>query len=179
MQVGTPFTFCEESGLDPEIRARVLALAQRDELEVFADPAASPTGFPFKLALVEGTLADPAVYETRPRLCDLGYLRSAYRTEDGRVAFRCPGEPVDDYVRKGGDAEDTRGRQCLCNGRVVNLGLGQVREGGYHEPPILTSGEDLSVVRPYLRAGGGGYDAADVVHRLCAGIPDPLEGMPA
>ena len=57
--------------------------------------------------------------------------------------------------------------QCLCNGLVANIGLGQIRPGSYREPPILTSGEDLSVLAPYLRVDRTHYSAADVVHRLC------------
>ncbi len=119
---------------------------------------------------LEGSLADPEVYAARPRTCDLGYLRTAYRMADGGVGFRCPGEPVDDYVRKDGDAADTLGRQCLCNGLVTNIGLGQIRQDGYREPPILTSGVDLSVLLPYLGRYRTDYSAADVVRRLCNGL---------
>jgi len=168
VQVGTPFAFCAESGLEPALRATVLDLVRQDAVKVFTDPAASPTGFPFKLMPLAGTLADPQVYAARPRTCDLGFLRTAYRTADGGVGFRCPGEPEDDYLRKGGDAADTAGRQCLCNGLVANIGLGQVRAGGYREPAILTCGEDLSVLQPYLDRTN--YSAAVVVDRLCDGL---------
>jgi len=170
VQVGTPFAFCTESGLEPALRTGVLDLVQRDAVEVFTDPAASPTGFPFKLMPLEDSLADPEVYAARPRVCDLGFLRTAYRTAGGGVGFRCPGEPQDGYIRKGGDAADTVGRQCLCNGLVSNIGLGQIRPGNYREPPILTSGEDLSVLLPYLAVHRTNYSAAVVVDRLCDGL---------
>ena len=170
VQVGTPFAFCDESGIDRSLRARVLERVREDSLAVFTDPVASPTGFPFKLMPLDGTLADPEVYAARRRVCDLGFLRTAYRAPDGVVGFRCPGEPEDDYVRKGGDIADTPGRQCLCNGLVSNLGLGQIRQDGYQEPPILTSGDDLSVLLPYMVGDRTDYSAADVVHRLCDGL---------
>ena len=83
-------------------------------------------------------------YEERPRLCDLGYLRRAYVRPDGRLDYRCPSEPVDDYVRKGGRLEDTVGRKCLCNALVTNIGMGQRRPDGYAELPMLTAGDDIA-----------------------------------
>jgi hypothetical protein len=106
------------------------------------------------------------VYEERPRLCDLGYLRRAYRKPDGTVDYRCPAEPVDDYVRKGGKAEETVGRKCLCNGLVANIGLGQQRADGYEEPPLLTAGNDLACLRPFISADRLSYHARDVVKSL-------------
>ena len=54
IQVGTVFALCSDSGLDPEIRARLLEGIARDELVVHTDPVASPTGFPFKVVDVSG-----------------------------------------------------------------------------------------------------------------------------
>jgi tRNA synthetases class I (C) catalytic domain len=81
------------------------------------------------------TGVDWRTYKERPRLCDLGYLRRAYRRADGRLDYRCPSEPVNDYVRKGGRAEDTVGRKCLCNALVTNIGMGQRQANGYEELP--------------------------------------------
>ena len=170
VQVGTPFAFCRESGLEPRLRQRILESVRAGTASVYTDPFASPTGFPFKIVRVEGSLSDPEVYARRPRICDLSYLRIAYRTGDGSIGFRCPAEPVEDYVRKGGDPADTDGRRCLCNGLVANIGLGQIHAGGYREPPVLTSGEDLSVLAPFLFASGTDYGAADVVRHLCGGL---------
>lgn len=169
VQVGTPFAFCRESGLSDDLRQRVLERVRAGTASVYTDPCASPTGFPFKVVRLEGSLSDPAVYEDRTRVCDLGFLRTPYRREDGSVDFRCPAEPVEDYVRKGGAPEETEGRRCLCNGLVANIGLGQVRDGA-GEPPILTSGEELSVLRPFLANDGSDYGAADVVTDLLQGL---------
>lgn len=165
VQVGTPFAFCEESGLAPDLRRRVLERIRKGGAGVFTDPSASPTGFPFKVVRLDGSLSESDVYESRPRICDLGFLRTPYRETDGTVGYRCPAEPVDDYLRKGGDIEETEGRRCLCNGLVSNIGLGQVRDGEV-EPPILTSGSDLSVLQPFLAAAHTTYTAADVIAHL-------------
>ncbi len=166
VQVGTAFAFCEESGLDPELRRRFLAHLADGDGDVFTDPVASPTGFPFKVATLEGTLSETDPYVERPRLCDLGYLRRAYVRADGTLDYRCPSEPVDDYVRKGGRVEDTVGRKCLCNALVTNIGLGQRRADGYEELPMLTAGDDIACVRPFITPERLSYRARDVVEAL-------------
>ena len=88
------------------------------------DPRASPTGFPFKVATIDGTASQPEVYACRERLCDLSYLRQPYERADGTVGYRCAAEPVHMYVRKGGAVEDTEGRKCLCNGLTATIGPG-------------------------------------------------------
>ena len=75
VQVGTPFAFCRESGLADEIKTAVLRLVADGEGGIRTDPVASPTGYPFKVIALPGTLSEPAVYEARARVCDLGYLR--------------------------------------------------------------------------------------------------------
>jgi NAD(P)H-dependent flavin oxidoreductase YrpB (nitropropane dioxygenase family) len=65
IQVGTPFAFCEESGIDPRIKEKVLNAAQSGTLEVFTDPDASPTGFPFKVVRMPGSLSDPETVRER------------------------------------------------------------------------------------------------------------------
>ena len=131
--------------------------------EVFTDPLASPTSFPFKVASLEGTLSEQGMYEDRPRLCDLGYLRKAYRKEDGSLGYRCPGEPVAEYLRKGGSIDETVGRKCLCNGLTANIGLGQIRGDGYTEPAMLTAGDDLACVLAFMGEEGVAYRASDVI----------------
>ncbi len=169
VQLGTAFAFCDESGLLPEIRQAFLSDLLEYRSDVFTDPAASPTSFPFKVATFEGSLSQADVYEARPRLCDLGYLRRAYRKADGTLDYRCPGEPVEDYVRKGGKPEDAAGRKCLCNGLMANIGLAQHRADGYVEPPLLTAGNDLECIREFLTEGRLGYSASDVVAHVLSG----------
>jgi nitronate monooxygenase len=171
VQVGTLFAFCEESGIDPELKAKTRAQALAGTASVFTDPLASPTGFPFKVLQMPGTLSEVEVYTNRPRVCDLGYLRQAYRKGDGTIGYRCPAEPVESYVKKGGNIAETRGRKCLCNGLFSTLGLGQVGNEGQVEPPIITSGDDVANLPAMLRGAavagsGGNYTAADVLAYL-------------
>ena len=88
VQVGTAFAFCEESGLDPQLRRALLERLRRGEEDVFTDPAASPTGFPFKVAAMDQTLSQQAVYDHRPRQCDLGYLRQSCPDPDFTSIYR-------------------------------------------------------------------------------------------
>lgn len=166
IQVGTLFAFCEETGLEPSLRRRAVAQVMASQAKVFTDPLASPTGFPFKVVELEGTLSDNAVYQSRKRVCDMGYLRRICRLPDGSIGARCPGEPVDDYQRKGGSLADTEGRKCLCNALLANVGLAQVRVGGVHEAALLTAGENLEGVASLLELHGGVIHAADVIEMM-------------
>ena len=161
VQVGTLFAFCNESGVDACLKARVLTALLRDGVRVATDPRASPTGYPFKVVHIEGDAA-AAELAARPRECDLGYLRTAYVQPDGRLGYRCPAEPVDDYIAKGGDVAETEGRQCLCNGLLATIGHAQRRDGDRVEPPFITSGSDMATLRAIL-GGRSSYTAADVV----------------
>lgn len=170
IQVGTAFAFCEESGLDPELRARVREQIAAGTASIFTDPAASPTGFPFKVVNMPETASEPEVYAARDRVCDLGFLRRAYRKEDGTIGYRCPSEPEEEFARKGGAPEETAGRKCLCNGLLANLGMAQVRpKSGYVEPPLLTAGDDLPALARFFRPGTTSYHASDVIDYLLAG----------
>lgn len=143
VQVGSVFALCEETGLTTALRDDLLTRLRAGSLTVRTDPLASPTGFPFKVAQLPGTLSTPAVVAARERLCDLGYLRTPYLRDDGAVGYRCKAEPVHVYVRKGGAAQDTVGRECLCNALTADIGLGQTRADGYREPALVTLGSDL------------------------------------
>ncbi|MGW7404314.1 nitronate monooxygenase [Streptomyces sp. NPDC054833] len=171
VQLGSVFALCEESGLDPQLRRELVERELRSALTVRNDPAASPTTFPFKVADLPGTLADPRVSSARPRVCDLGYLRTPYRAEHGAIGYRCPAEPGAMYVRKGGAAEQTEGRQCLCNGLLAAVGLGQRRPHGMVEPPIVTIGQDLGFL-PQIAPQGQPYSAESVVRWLSAGLAE-------
>ena len=166
IQVGTAFAFCEESGVEPHLKSRVLEMSRNGQTDVFTDPAASPTGFPFKVLRVDGTLSDEQVYRERPRLCDLGYLRQAYRRADGSVGHRCSAEPVDQYLHKSGEIADTVGRTCICNALFGTIGMSQVRSDQTTEPAIVTAGDDIQIVARFLEDGKQSYCAADVIRYL-------------
>ncbi|MBI2421275.1 MAG: nitronate monooxygenase [Candidatus Hydrogenedentes bacterium] len=171
IQAGTIFALCEESGFTPEIRSRIIRALLDNKLDVFTDPLASPTGFPFKVALLQGTLSHGPSYEARPRCCDLGFLRTAYKKADGKVDYRCPSEPVDQYLKKGGEESATEGRKCLCNSLVANIGLPQHQTSGYTEQPLITIGDDVLNMKHLFQNEEKRIHSADVIHLLLSEVP--------
>jgi nitronate monooxygenase len=163
IQVGTLFAYSDESGLSAELRQSVLEHVARGDVDIFTDPRASPTGYPFKVVRwpADPSLAAPV----RTRVCDIGGLRVPYEQPDGRIGYRCPAEPVDAYVRKGGTLDETVGRRCLCNALFANVGHAQVREDGQLEPALITSGDDLMALNTFLR-GRTSYTADEVLRYL-------------
>jgi nitronate monooxygenase len=166
VQVGTVFAFTRESGMRPDLKQRLLAQAAEGTGQVFTDPLASPTGFPFKVAQLEGTSSSANVYRQRNRICDLGYLREPYAAGEGKIAYRCAAEPVATYIAKGGKEEDTVGRKCLCNALLANIGYQQIRKDDMVEPALITVGDDLNTIAQFLAPGQTSYSAADVVENL-------------
>ncbi len=171
VQVGTAFAYCNESGLSESIRNSVIEASQRGHLSVKTDPVASPTGFPFKVVNLPGSLSEKEVYEERHRVCDLGYLRSAYKQDDGTIGWRCGAEPIDSFLRKGGKQEDTCGRKCVCNGLMANIDLGQSRKKNGIEKPLITSGDDVQQIARFLPTPDAiGYSAEEVVAFLLSAV---------
>jgi len=163
IQMGTAFALCLESGITPEVRRALVQNALAGKAEIFTDPQASPTGFPFKVAKLEGTLSDPAVYARRQRVCDLGFLREVYRKPDGTLGYRCPSEPIDSYLAKGGKIEATVNRKCLCNALVSNIGYPQRFKDGSLDLPMITLGDDYANIARFCSAGNEDFTAADVI----------------
>ncbi len=174
VQAGTLFAFSEESGLAPEYRQKVIDKIIADDNPehgwIYTDAHSSPTGFPFKAVRLQGTNSEKEIYEERKRICDLGYLRHAYRKPDGGVGQRCSAEPVADFVKKGGTEEDTKGRKCLCNALMEDIGLGQMQSWGVKEKPLLTAGDDLNNLARILKPGQRSYSAHDVLNYLEMGF---------
>jgi len=168
VQIGTAFAYCEESGLQTELKVAVLQRSAAGTVEMRTDPRASPTGMPFKVVEVAGTVSEPAVYEQRTRICDLGFLRQPYEKPDGSVGYRCPAEPEEDFIRKGGDPADAVGRKCLCNGLMAAIGLAQPVAGGL-EPAIVTAGEEVRDLRRFLTGDSLVYHVADVLRLVLGG----------
>lgn len=167
VQVGTAFAFCDESDLRKDYKEVLLRKAVAGTSRVFTDPMASPTGFPFKVAQLEGSLSEQEIYLARPRVCDLGYLREAFKDTDGTINYRCPAGPLSVYVARGGDQEDTKERKCICNALVANVGYPQVRGSGkYVENGLVTSGDDLNGIAQFLKPGQHRYSAAEVISHL-------------
>ena len=163
VQVGTPFALTRESGLRHDLKTRLLAQIANGAGRVFTNPLASPTGYPFKVAQLDGSLFDITVYQSRTRICDLGFLREAYAAPDGAIGYRCPAEPAACFQKKGGNEAATTGRICLCNALLANVGLAQVRANGVVEPPLVTVGEGLNDAAQFLSPGKDGFSAEEVV----------------
>ena len=163
VQVGTAFAFTEESGLREDLKATLLKEIRSGTAQVFTDPLASPTGFPFKVALMADSSSQRSIYEERPRICDLGYLREAYATPEGEIGYRCAAEPLSCFLAKGGTAEEAEGRKCLCNALMANIGYGQKRASRIPEPALVTVGDELNAVAQFLKPDGNNYTVADVV----------------
>jgi NAD(P)H-dependent flavin oxidoreductase YrpB (nitropropane dioxygenase family) len=175
IQVGTAFAFCEESGLTADLKAKIVAQVADGTVEVRSDWRASPTGFPFRIVQVEGTISEDDVFLNRRRVCDLGALRIPYKTDNGLIGYRCPAEPLKAYSDiKGGRVENTDGRACLCNGLLATAGLPQYRaRTEVKEPPIVTAGSDFDGVRDLMNGLGDGrtfYSAADVLAYLSGSV---------
>jgi NAD(P)H-dependent flavin oxidoreductase YrpB (nitropropane dioxygenase family) len=157
IQAGTVFALSHESGLASELKQQVLRKVADRTLAVITDGSVSPTGFPFKVHQLEGTLSDPTVRDARQRRCDLGYLRQPVE-QNGDLVYICAAEPEPTLESKGGRQQQAAGRVCLCNALFAAAGLAQRRHDGYVEAPIFTGGDDLDAVRR-LSPDGDGYSA--------------------
>ncbi len=170
IQVGSAFALCDESGLRDEIKRELKRKAYSGDMEVMANPIVSPSGFPFQVVDLEGSLSDPLVYGARKRSCSMGYLVEAYRTKRGGLGFRCPAEPVKAHVKKGGDADSTQGKVCICNGLAAASTDGQHSKAA-SEPPIVTLGQDYSFIRSLLPSADGSYSSEDVIRTILSIAP--------
>ena len=130
IQVGTAFAYSQESGLADSLKRQVLAEVLAGTLDVRSDWRASPTGFPFRVIQLEGTVSDPEIAAGRKAVCDLGALRTPYKKANGDIDYRCPAEPLAMYTRKGGRAQNAEGRRCLCNALLAAADLPQQRPDG-------------------------------------------------
>lgn len=161
IQAGSIFALSDDSDMDSSIRRRICKQGYEGNLVIKTDMRISPTGFPFKKIQLEDTISEPEIYESRKRICDQGELVSPYERPDGKIGYRCPAEPFDKYVAKGGELKDAVGRGCLCNGLMSTVSL-----GNKEEPPVITMGDDVSFL-PFLMANAeDSYSAADAIKYL-------------
>jgi len=173
VQVSSIFALAEESGMKSTYRAAILNELKKEtnEAALVQTTLFSPTGYPFKVAQLEGTLANEKVYADRPRVCDIGLLQQLglSKPDTGgtrRLFQRCPAAPVEGFLNKRGLKHNTEDRRCLCNGLLAWVGLGQV---GVHngkrveEPAIVTLGNHLDGIQRLSRHGQATYWVRDVV----------------
>ncbi len=168
IQVGSAFALCDESGLTAGVKRELRGQIAAGTLQVSTSATASPTGFPFQVVQHAETLSETQVYQSRQRLCNIGQLVEAYKKPGGSgtgVGFRCPGEPVGAYLRKGGRQEKTAGVVCLCNGLASAAGFGRVVRKG-PEPMILTLGKNVDFYDQIDTSPDGSYRAEDVVRSV-------------
>jgi nitronate monooxygenase len=167
IQVGTAFAFTEESGFTKDIKINLIEKAKKGIGKVFTDRLASPTGFPFKVVSLENSLSEFQEYIKRKRVCNIGCLRQLFKKEDGSTGYKCPAEPVDAYVKKGGNEEDTKGRKCLCNALLANIGLPSRYKDGYVEQTLITAGECFNKIKDFLKNEDDiSYFVADVIESI-------------
>ena len=166
VQVGTLFAISNHSGFSDKTRKQLIEKLKSGSLDIKTDVKASPTSFPIKIAKLEGHTSTEEGFMSRPKLCDLGYLREPVLSESGRTIYRCPSEPDDQFLKKGGAIEEIEGRKCLCNGLMSNIGFPQVRKDGYVEAPIVTLGSDVEGAKELLKSHPNGYGADDAVNWL-------------
>ncbi len=185
VQFGTILALSAESGMSPAIRLRVLERIWHKDLAVVTEPLMSPTGFPFKVVQLPGSLSEEAVRGARERVacCDLGHLATPIETRrrvprpDGRVEevveirTICPAEPVEAFTRKGGVMMRRKGAICLCNGLMSAAGYPGIR-GGHVEPPVVTTGDasvkDVRALQVQVRRLT--YSAAEAIGRVLSGV---------
>ncbi len=173
VQVGSAFALAMEAGIQPVHRTAIFqALRQGiSDADLVRTTLFSPTGFPFKVAQLSGTLSDEDVYAARRRVCDLGFLQQRGLSKpdaDGnrRLFQRCPAAPLDDFVNKRGLPMNAEGKRCLCNGLLAGVGLGQVNAQSGEELAIVTLGNHLDGIRRLSRQGQSPYWAKDVVEDI-------------
>ncbi len=166
VQVGTLFAISNHSGFSSRTRSQLISKLKSDNLDIKTDIKASPTSFPIKIAKLEGHTSTEEGFAARPKLCDLGYLREPVLAQSGRILYRCPSEPDDQFIKKGGAPEEIEGRKCLCNGLMANIGLPQIRRDGYEEAPIVTLGSDIQGAKELLKTFPDGYGADSAVNWL-------------
>jgi NAD(P)H-dependent flavin oxidoreductase YrpB (nitropropane dioxygenase family) len=172
VQVGSVFALAEESGMKPAYKSAIMNEIKKgtEDSDLVKTTLFSPTGFPFKVVQLEGTLADDMVYAARSRICDIGLLQQRGFSKpdaDGKrhLFQRCSAAPIEGFVKKRGLPHNTESRRCLCNGLLSTVGLAQ-GTNQKEEPAIVTLGNHLDSIRRLSHQGQYPYWVRDVVMDL-------------
>lgn len=84
-----------------DLKQEVINKALDGTLKIKTDYLASPTGFPFKVANISGTMmSDVLIERTRTKICDECALREPYRINENNIGYRCASEPEEEYEKK-------------------------------------------------------------------------------
>lgn len=173
VQTGTIYALAEESGMTSEHRSAVFNRIKNgaDDLSIVRTTMYSPTGFSFKVAMLDGTLSDNKIYENRKRICDMGLLQQVGVDKPDanglrRLFHRCPAAPVDSFVNNRGLQRNSEEKRCLCNGLTAGAGYPQTLKSAdgtwSFEPSIVTLGEHLDGARRLSRNGQTPYWCEDI-----------------
>ena len=172
VQVGSVFALAEESGMKPAYKSAIMYEIKKgtEDSDLVKTTLFSPTGFPFKVVQLEGTLADDMVYAARSKICDIGLLQQRGFSKpdaDGKrhLFQRCSAAPIEGFVKKRGLPHNTESRRCLCNGLLSTVGLAQ-GTNQKEEPAIVTLGNHLDSIRRLSHQGQYPYWVRDVVMDL-------------
>ena len=160
VQIGTMFSWCDESGMLEIFKSQARLQAYLGILEVFISPRDSTSRYNFKHACLPGTLSEEAVRVGRTPACGPGCLMRAYWKSDGRIGFRCPALP-EAFLAQGGDPAEIEGRVCLGNGLLAVTG-----QGNPGEPAIMTAGTDTGFARRVMKHQVDSYSAYDAVRYM-------------
>ena len=162
------------------LKHQAIQLSRAGTARVFTDPVASPTGFPFKVVQMDGTLSDADQYAARTRICDLGYLRHLYRKPDGTPGYRCPGRTGGRFCqkRRNGRRRPRPQMPLQWTGRQRRPQPGASGTG--QELALMTAGDDVANIAQFLEPGCDSYTAADVLrHLLDEALPVNGTALPA
>jgi NAD(P)H-dependent flavin oxidoreductase YrpB (nitropropane dioxygenase family) len=173
IQAGSAFALCRDSGIFPELRKKIIDVVKNGDSSVFTDAEASPTGFPFKVLKLKDTIAEKRVFEMRKKICNLGYLRQAYKKEDGTLDYRCSAENKEAFIKKGGDPQEAeQGKCCLCNALFATVGMPSVYADGSIEKPLVTLGSHLETLKDLVLRKID-FSAGDVIDYILKGQMEP------
>lgn len=161
VSLGSIFALCNESGMRHDLKKEVIRRLQTEEVFAFTDPYASPTGFPFKTVNVGGTMGEIALMHTRQSRCDLGALVRPHKKENGEIGYRCPAEPIGNFISKGGKECSTFGTVCLCNGLLNNTELTDKKL-----PAVITLGINTDFIKEVMKPGETEYGVKDVFNYM-------------
>lgn len=147
IQAGSIFALSEESGFTLEIKEAIIRAIREDRAKIESSFVASPTGYPFKVLQMEGTMSDPVSFLKRKRSCGVGLLREVkevkidLENKAQQARWSCSADPR--LENAGSQAV------CLCEALLAVIGLAQVN-GGEEELPIITLGEELKDIKKLL-----------------------------
>lgn len=159
VQVGSIFALSNESGMREDIKREVRRRGFNNSLTVTPSIKTSPTGFPFNVVHLAGSLSNPDVYNERERECLYGFLRESYKTPEGKIASRCPA-----------DVGGVEGARCICSGLGATVNM----DPGIYYIVTLGQNNDYLAKGKLMKRPNDSYTASDVIEYM---LPSPSSGL--